>query len=70
MTDRLCDVNTNSVNNLEDVAKVKRLLDFCKIYTHKYYTSVNDLWSDWKNYITRGRSEKISLTLPCIRYFC
>lgn len=43
---------------------VKRMLASCKIYTHYYYNRANDLWAGWNNYITRGRSGKISLTLP------
>lgn len=43
---------------------VKRMLDKCTIYVHYYYSRCNDLWKGWNNYITKGRSGKIALTLP------
>lgn len=47
---------------------VKRMLDTCSIYVHYYYSRCNDLWKGWNNYITKGRSGKISLTKPCVAF--
>ncbi len=45
---------------------IKRLLSSMKVELRVYKCNYNDLWNGWNNFITKGRSGKVSKTLPCI----
>lgn len=45
---------------------VKPLMSRVRAYVHYYYSRCTDLWKGYQNFLTAGRSGKISLTLPYV----
>lgn len=43
---------------------VKRLLSSMKVELRVYKCNYNDLWNGWNNFITKGRSGKVSKSIP------
>lgn len=47
---------------------IKRLLSSMKAELRVYKCNYNDLWNGWNNFITKGRSGKVSKSIPCINW--
>ena len=45
---------------------IKRLLSSMKVELRVYKCNYNDLWNGWNNFITKGRSGKVSKSIPSI----
>lgn len=45
---------------------IKRLLSSMKAELRVYKCNYNDLWNGWNNFITKGRSGKVSKSIPSI----
>lgn len=45
---------------------IKRLLSSMKVELRVYKCCYNDLWNGWNNFITKGRSGKVSKSIPSI----
>ena len=43
---------------------IKRLLSSMKVELRVYKCNYNDLWNGWNNFITKGRSGKVSKSIP------
>lgn len=48
---------------------VKRLLSSMKVELRVYKCNYNDLWNGWNNFITKGRSGKVSKSIPCLDWY-
>lgn len=47
---------------------VRRILSSMSIETRTYVCKCSDLWEGWNNFITRGRSGKVNLSIPTLSY--
>lgn len=47
---------------------VRRLFSGMRIYVHSYYSRSSDLWEGFNNFVTKGRSGDITLTIPKLKY--
>ncbi len=45
---------------------LKRLLSSMKVELRVYKSNYNDLWNGWNNFITKGRSGKVSKSIPSL----
>ena len=45
---------------------IKRLLSSMKVELRVYKCNYNDLWNGWNNFITKGRSGKVSKSIPVL----
>lgn len=43
---------------------VRKMLNGWRVYIHSYYNRNSDLWEGWNNFITKGRSGKMTLKIP------
>lgn len=48
---------------------VKRLLSSMKVELRVYKCNYNDLWNGWNNFITKGRSGKVSKSIPQLDWY-
>ena len=47
---------------------VRRMLSSCSIELRTYYCRNSDLWEGWNNFVTRGRSGKLTMSIPTLDY--
>ena len=48
---------------------IRRMLSSMNIETRTYMCKCSDLWEGWNNFITRGRSGKIDLSIPTLDFY-
>lgn len=47
---------------------IRRILSSMNIETRTYVCKCSDLWEGWNNFITRGRSGNVNLSIPKLKY--
>lgn len=57
---------TYDIQMLTKNPTIKRLLSSMKAELRVYKCNYNDLWNGWNNFITKGRSGKVSKSIPSI----
>ena len=57
---------TYDIQMLTKNPTIKRLLSSMKVELRVYKGNYNDMWNGWNNFITKGRSGKVSKSIPSI----